>query len=709
MKHVTQIGLTSLCLALLVVPCMAWADGLNDSAPLALDDVTVQAPRPATAKPEVVTREEMEQPSVSDTILEDLIRIPGLQLRRTAVSGNESGKLRMRGFDETRLRILKNGVPIHRDGSYGNGPVDWSTLNPNSVESVQIYKGAVPAKYGNTLGGVVDISTRSPEEGLETEIRGLYGSHATHEEVLTHMGRNSYGSWFVSGGHYETDGFLRNNTVDRNHGELDLSVNLPMGLSAGAGVCWSKYETGMPVYNRPNSPTYDGGEPDADERELGGPSISSRLINGAQTWGDGSFAEDENTRVTAWVEKEIQRGHLRLDYLTWSQDREETYVDAADPSKVIYKRETEAEPGNWSLQAEGELTFGNHTIETGGETRSMGWGDQTVTEIDTSYFNGSIHSPYFAFIKEGFKGQEEVIDTHALYLQDTWRVSPRWTLEAGLRQEWFKADAIAPEAFGFPAAATPTDLSESNLSPRAALSFRPWKGGELSCRLGIAHRYPTSPEYFWWYLNRSTGFFNTELAVEEARQAELGFTQEIAHAFTAEIRGYHYDIDDYIASTMVPGTGTVIYNIEEVTIQGAELALSAPLPFNLFAWGNLTWQEGDTQGDPWDRENSLEGQIPDFPEIMANAGLDYRLDDRFTAGISVRHVGERDHLKGATLETLDAYTVVGLNASLRLFQNKITTLRLLASADNLFDEEYEEEAGYPMPDATYTVGLSAVF
>ncbi len=701
-----------MCLFLLLCAFtgLAWADSEpEDKTVLALDEVTIEARRPDAVKPEILSREQVVQPGISDTVLDNLVEIPGIQLRRTAVSGNENGKLRMRGFDESRLLILKNGVPIQRDGSYGNGPVDWSTINRNSVETIQVYKGAVPAKYGNTLGGVVDITTRKPDEGLETELRGLYGSEKTHEEVLTHMGRNSYGSWFFSGGHYETDGFLRNNFMDRNHGEMDLSVNLPMGLEVGAGICWSKYETGMPVYNRPDSPYYDGGEPDADERELGGPGISSRLINGATAWGDDSFAEDENTRITAWVEKQFEKGHLRLDYLTWSQDKEETYVDAANPDKVIYKRETEAEPDNWSLQAEGQLTFGNHTLEAGGETQSHGWGDQTVTDIDTSYFNGSINSPYFAFIKEGFEGQPDIMAYHAVYLQDTWSLSKNWTLEAGLRQEWFNADAIDPDAFGFPAAATPTDLSESNLAPRAALAFHPWKGGEFTTRLGIAHRYPTSPEYFWWYLNRSSGFFNTDFSPEESRQVELAFSQDIAHTFQVEIRGYHYDIDDYITSTMVPGTGSVVYNIDEVTIYGTELSLRKQLPFNISAWGNLTYQKGDKKGDPWDTEDRLEGQIPDFPETMVNLGLDYQLEERISARLTLRHVDDREHLSGTTLETLDAYTVVGANASVLVFQNAFSAWRLLASVDNIFDEDYEEEAGYPMPDRTYTVGLSATF
>ena len=699
------------CGFLLLFSSLAFAEGEPPQV-LDLEEVTVGAKRPVVSQPERLFRDQVVQPGVSDSLLDNLSEIPGIQLRRSALSGNENGKLRMRGFDESRLKILKNGVAIQRDGSYGNGPVDWSTINRNSIESVQVYKGAVPAKYGNNLGGVVDIRTRTPEEGFETEFSGFYGSNETHEEVLTHMGRNSIGSWFLTGGHYETDGYLRNNTMDRNHGEVNLSANLPMDLEVGAGVCWSKYETGMPVLNRPSSPHYDPGQPESDGRELGGPGISDRLINGESTWGDDSFAEDENTRFTAWAEKRFNTGHLRLDCLLWNQDKEETYVDAENPDKVIYKRETEAEPGNWSIQMEGSVAIGDHTIEGGGETRSMGWGAQTVTAIDTSYFNGSIYMDDFAFIQEGFKGQEDIMGYHAIYLQDTWNVSKKWTLEAGLRQEWYEADAIDPDAFGFEKSVATTDLSESNLDPRAALSFFPWEGGTLTTRLGIAHRYPTSPEYFWWFVNRNDSPFNNpSLEAESSMQVELAFSQEIAHAFKAEVRGYHYDIDHYIASTSIPYKGSVFYNIDDVTIKGAEFSLSAELPFNFAAWGNLTWQKGDKEGDPADMEHRIEGEIPDFPETMANVGLDWQLNDRANARITLSHVGKREHIDGTTngLVQLDAYTVVGANASILIHKNRFSAWRLLLAAENIFDETYEEESGYPMPDATYTVGLTATF
>ena len=120
-------------------------------------------------------------------------------------------------------------------------------------------------------------------------------------------------------------------------------------------------------------------------KELGGPGIGVRLINGSLAWGDGSITEDENTNLTTFIEKKFTSGKFRLDARLWNQDRTETFVDAEDSSKTIYERKTQAEDNNWSLKGEMIYDLSDHKIECGGETRRYGWGEQKVTYIDESY------------------------------------------------------------------------------------------------------------------------------------------------------------------------------------------------------------------------------------------------------------------------------------------------------------------------------------
>ena len=702
MKYLTCILVAMCCLV------FTFHNGLaseSDEPATALEQITVSAEREDSLKKDVVPAKTIQAPGVSGSVLDALGNEAGVQLKRNSLSGSDGSKLRLRGFDETRLIISKDGVPLNRDGSYGNGPVDWSILSGENVERIEIYRGAGPAKFGNTLGGVVNIVTQTPSEKPETVVRTSYGSLNTWDSSVAHSWKKGNLGWALSAGHYESDGYLRNNTMDRDNFSALLTFDLPANWVIGGGLDYSNKENGNPVYNQPDSPYYDSGEPDGDAKEIGGPGISSRLLNGSIAWGDGTMAEDENLNMTAFLEKKSEKGSFRMDFRMWNQDRTETYY-AADTGDKIYERDTEAEDGNWSLQAAGSYQLGDHRVELGGETKRYGWGGQDVTYIDTSYFNGSIN--FFQFVSEGFEGQPDLMAYYALYAQDTWALMPNLTFEFGLRQEWYEADSVDPEAFGFVWDAEVSDMSESNLDPRLALTYKPWEDAAISARFGITHRYPTSPEYFWWYLNNATGYFNADFNPEKAFQYELGYVQTIGDTVNLTLRGYYYDIDDYITSTTISGMGSVYYNIGQVEIKGVEMGVSANLSHGFRFWANATWQDGDKSDDPWDEDNRLGNQLPDLPEIMANAGLDYRID-KFTARLWINYVDEREHFDGDDVVSLDAYTLVNVSAAYRLIETDLVKMDLELTGLNLLDEDYEEEEGYPMPGAMAVGGVRLEF
>ncbi len=669
-----------------------------------LEEMVVLAPKDALA--DVIPKERLQMPSLSGSVLDALSEEAGVQIIRSALAGSDGSALRLRGFDETRLRISRDGVPINRDGSYGNGPVDWTLLSGEGTSAIEIYRGAGPAKFGNTLGGVVNIVTPKPTKHPSTEIGTAMGSLDTLDSSIRHTWKAGPVGWALAAGHFETDGYLRNNLMDRDNFSALFTFDLPAKWQVGAGMAYSKRECGMAVYNRPDSPYYNSGDPDADERSYGGPGIGSRLIDGVYAWGDGSKVEDENIGINGFMEKKMGKGRFRMDYRLWNQDRTETYIDAADRKKIIYQRNTEAEDGNWILQAQGAYEIGKHTIEAGGETKSYGWGAQDVSIIDTSYFNGSIN--FFQFVKEGFEGQTGIMNYHALYAQDTWSISPDLSVELGLRQEWYTADSVDPSAFGFEWETGVSDMSESTLDPRLALTYRPWTSGTFSARFGVTHRYPTSPEYFWWYLNNATDYFNTNFSPEKALQYELSFTQSLAESTDLIVRGYYYDVEDYISSTSVPGVGSVYYNIGQVEIQGLEIGLSGTLSKMLRVWANLTFQKGDKEDDPWDVENELSRQLRDFPEVMANAGVDLTAG-KFSGRLWMNYVDDRDHLSSGSLVTLDAYTLVNAHGMYRIWERGKTRADLEITGQNILDEEYEETDGYPMAGASVMGGIKIRF
>ena len=648
----------------------------------------------------VVSEEDVNRPSFGGSVVEALKNEAGIQfMRTTPTTGND---IRMRGFDESRLLIEMDGVPMNLDGSYGGDAMNWDAMSTDQVERIEIQRGAVSAKYGNTLGGVIDIVKKKPSDKPKTSVSSTLGKFDTWNTQLSHSARAGMFWWNIDGSHFETDGYLRNNYSDRNNINLKIGMDLPQNWEIGAGYEYSDAEAGLIVDNDPASPYYDDSYPISDGGSMGGP--GTRMTG---TPGDDSYKDDTSNAVTAFVGKKLENGDIKVKFRLWNRERTEYYYDIEAPHTKIYERETEIEDNNWLINLNASHTLKDHLIEWGGEHKRYGWGDQTVPYIDMNYFNAAVVSTYY-YIAEGFEGQPKNKKYTALYLQDTWKFHPDWELELGLRQEWFKTDEVDPEAFGFDWDTEEDVIDVDHLDPRGALTWRPWDGGSISARMGIVHRYPTSPESFWWYLNKGTQFFNTTLEPEEAVQYELGIEQKIFSRALLTLRGYYYDIEHYITGTTVRGYGRVVYNIDDVTIKGWESELSVNILKNLRVWANFTWQDGKKSGDPYDAENDLGNQLSDVPAIMYNLGLDYRTD-RLLVKLALNHMGDRDRFEEGDVETLGSYSLANFYAAYKFWKTDKVEWQAMLSIDNILDEDYKESDGYPMAGTSAIGGLKATF
>ena len=81
-----------------------------------LEQITVSAEKEDPLNKDVVTAETIQAPACPDRFWMCWKR-SRRAVEKKFLSGSDSGKLRLRGFDETRLRIAKDGVPLNIDGS----------------------------------------------------------------------------------------------------------------------------------------------------------------------------------------------------------------------------------------------------------------------------------------------------------------------------------------------------------------------------------------------------------------------------------------------------------------------------------------------------------------------------------------------------------------------------------------------------------------
>lgn len=143
-----------------------------------LDQVVVTGTRTPKLLKEVpiVTRviTEMDIKRTDATTIGDLLQseLPGIEF---SYSMNQQTALNMAGFGGNSVLFLVDGERLAGE-TLDN--VDYSRLNMDNVQRIEIVKGAASSLYGsNAVGGVVNIISRESQEPWSVNLNGRYGAH----------------------------------------------------------------------------------------------------------------------------------------------------------------------------------------------------------------------------------------------------------------------------------------------------------------------------------------------------------------------------------------------------------------------------------------------------------------------------------------------------------------------------------------------------
>ena len=155
------------------------ASDLVVSAPDTLEAVVVTATRtPKLLKDiPVVTRvitscdiERSGKPDIGSLLGQQM---PGVEF---SVGMGQNTQINMSGFGGGGILFLLDGERLA--GETLDNP-DYSRLNLQNAERVEIVKGAASSLYGsNATGGVVNIISKTPEAGTHLRVNARYGSHS---------------------------------------------------------------------------------------------------------------------------------------------------------------------------------------------------------------------------------------------------------------------------------------------------------------------------------------------------------------------------------------------------------------------------------------------------------------------------------------------------------------------------------------------------
>jgi len=683
-------------------------DVFGPEGSVALEEMVVTAPRDGGPRVKVVLGEELVAGGQSTTAEAHLAGMAGIDLNRRSTSGNENSRLAIRGFDESRSQILLNGRSLHGAGVYGGYYVDWASLSLEDIASIAVVRGVAPAKYGNTLGGVVNIVTGRPGEEIRTVFDSAFGSLDTWDLQAAHSGCVGSCLYGFAAGHHETDGYLRNGFLDRETFSARTTVHLPRDFSLTVSGRFTSNECGMTAYNMPGAYDYDPGSPDSLGAELGGPGVAwLDDATGPKYWGEGSYWEDQRLQVDLGVHRKTEYAEFSFQTYVSDQDRTERFYANDNPGLLVLKRDAEPEDNNFGWKAEWRNVLenrGGHTLEYGAEGQYLGWGGVHVLFYDPTYFSAT--KP-----PSDMPAKDSVTRLHGAYVQDALGLLEGLELEFGIRVDDYLADG--PEA-------NAPYIHDTTASPRIACDWKAWEGGRLTARYGRAYRFPTNPEYYWWYNGydpATGGVDRCDLTSEKANQFELEAAHTTSAGVSVVLRGYHYEVDDYIRTIFGYKPSRVVYNIDRVDFHGIEIEAAYDFSRNLKLWANYTYQETEKRGDILDNSTALTNELLELPENKLNLGLGYRHTNGLEVRFKLRYVSDRWETLGdlttpgaSTLKKMDAFVDADIQLSCPVWrrgEKRKTTVTL--AVENLFDQTIVEEYGYPHPGTTFTLGLRSAF
>jgi iron complex outermembrane recepter protein len=237
-------------LALAAAPAaLAQTSPAGAPAPRELPAVTISVTRTdgrnfeTPASVDVVGRAQIEDAKLQVNISEVLGAVPGLVANNR---GNYAQDLQIssRGFG-ARTAFGVRGIRVYVDGIPGNSPDGQgqvSHIDMGSAKQIEVLRGPFSSIYGNSSGGVINVTTQEggPDTLSTTSLTGgSFGSYRVGQKISGDTGAFNY---VLDASRYSTDGWRDHSAAQKDN------INARVGFKLGADT------QAVLVLNRVNLP-----------------------------------------------------------------------------------------------------------------------------------------------------------------------------------------------------------------------------------------------------------------------------------------------------------------------------------------------------------------------------------------------------------------------------------------------------------------------
>lgn len=682
----------------LLLPLIAAAQAADEQTMVVTAAPTTVSELDTPAAVSVVNGDEMRQAAPRVNLSESLGAVPGLQVQNRQNYAQDL-QLSIRGFGSRStygvrgLRIYVDGIPA----TMPDGQGQTSNIDIGSVDTIEVLRGPFSALYGNSSGGVINVTSQTGTQPPTVEASSYYGSFGTW-----HYGMKATGA--VGDGSHAGDVYY---TVSTNrfttHGYRDHSGARKNLANARLGVRINDVSKLTLLLNSVDIKANDAGGLTADEWR-DNPRQSPR--------GD-QYNTRKNTRQT-------QAG-LRYERQLSAQDDLSVMMYAGERETTQFQSIPRA-PQLKPSHAGGVIDLTRHYqgIDTRlthrGEllvpvTLTAGLDYENMSERRKGYENFVMVNGAPQYGEQGAlrRNERNLMWNVDPYLQTQWQLTDKLSLDAGVRYSsvWFDSnDYYITPGNGDDSG----DASYHKWLPAGSLKYALTDAWNVYLSAGRGFETPTINELSYRSDNQSGLNFGLKPSTNDT--VEIGSKTRIGNGlFTAAL--FQTNTDNEIVVDSSSGGRTSYKNAGKTRRQGMELGLDQQFGESWRLKAAWTWLDATYRTNVCDDASCNGNRIPGIARNMGYASFGYQPEQGWYAGSDIRYMSDIMANDENTAKA-PSWTVVGLTTGYKWSYGRMD-MDLFGRIDNLFDREYvgsvivnESNGRYyePAPGRNYGIGLN---
>lgn len=162
----------------------------------------------------VVTSDEIEEMS-AHTLTDVLNTVTGVQMDIRGGPGSETVTF-IHGSEFKHVLVMMDGVTLN---NFSDNVTDIGAIPVQNIERIEIIKGPASSSWGSSLGGIINIITKSHEDSENTRgtLSASYGERDTGDYRAEASGKVDSLGYYIYAGNIVSDGLRPNTDFDENN------------------------------------------------------------------------------------------------------------------------------------------------------------------------------------------------------------------------------------------------------------------------------------------------------------------------------------------------------------------------------------------------------------------------------------------------------------------------------------------------------------